>query len=305
MDVGPQFDDRLARSTALRREGVPVAFMHVPKTAGTSLTHAISQIAPGGCHVRGFDRSSFGGFESFDDIPASMRRLIYLHEKALPADAVTICGHFSYNTLRSQYPAAELVTVLREPAARLLSHWTYWRGLTWWELRRWGPVWAERLKLAALPLAEFLSHPEIACQTDNIVTRMLVWPEQAVPAAGFIDPHDDARLLHLALARLRRFGYVDVVERGEAMMADFSTWVGAPLALPRLNETPLLPRRMRTGYQGTLTPRALALLQQRSRLDVCLWRQVAGRYRWDTPIDLLQEAARLRAVARCALLLAG
>ncbi len=305
MDMAPQFEFQLQRATAARRRDVPLAFMHVPKTAGTSLTRAMSPIAPGGCHIRGFDRSNFGTFEGFDDIPVAMRRLIYLHEDALPADAVTICGHFSYHTLRNRYPAAELVTVLREPTARLLSHWTYWRSLNWREFRRWGAAWSERVKLASLPLAEFLSRAEIASQTDNIVTRMLTWPDAAVPDGGFIDPSDDARLLQMAQARLQRFGYADVVERGTAMMTDFGAWIGESPVLARLNETPRLPRRMRTGYHAALSPQALALLQQRSRLDVCLWRQVAARYPWETPLEMLQEAARLRAVARCALLLGG
>lgn len=176
-----------------------------------------------GVHVRGFDRSLFGNFNNFDSIPKMMRSAIHLDPTQLPHDATTIMGHFSYHTLQTRYPQASLATVLREPTARLLSHWLYWRSLTWFAFRHWGADWSARLKLAKLPLENFLQHPAIACQTDNVVTRMLVWPNQHIPAEDFINPEHDGQLLAIARHRLSRFDYADIVERGPTLYQDFSS----------------------------------------------------------------------------------
>jgi hypothetical protein len=68
----------------------PLAFMHIPKTAGMALSRALVATLSPSTFVEGFDLSHF------------------------------------------------LLTVLRGPNSRLLSHWLFWRSHRDTELERWG-----------------------------------------------------------------------------------------------------------------------------------------------------------------------
>lgn len=303
MNMWPQFGLGTSSGRYARRRDAPLAFMHIPKCGGTSLMRALESTVPAGPHLRGFDRFSFGGFEDFASIPSSMRRLIHLTPDSMRPDAAAILGHFSLSTIERHYPDADIITVLREPTARLLSHWVYWRSLRWRQFRHWGPAWSARLKIANRPLADFLSAPEIACQTDNIVIRMLLWPHELLPDQDFIDPAYDSEILKNARSRLHRFNFIAIFEDRQNMMADFSSWYGQPLRQLNLNQTVKPPRRHHTRLNRELDTETLRLLHQRSRLDTVLWRDVAKARAPDADIVLLQEAARLQMVAHCSRLL--
>lgn len=282
----------------------PFALLHIPKCAGTSLMSGITLSLGAGRQVVGFDRSLFGDFRQFDSIPKMMRSVIYLEPTEMPADAVTVMGHFSHSTLRYRYPDADLAIFLREPTVRVLSHWIYWRSLTWFSLRHWGGEWSARLKMARLPLREFLCRPEIACQTDNIITRMLVWPHELLPDSQFIDPANDQALLSVALENLENCDFAGITERGSAVYRDFSRWLSAKLDLPRLNPAQKMRRAARTKLHTELTPETLDLLQARVRLDNRIWKRLAGRSMSPSEVDRLQHDAILRAIARFSELLA-
>ncbi len=256
-----------------------------------------------GPRVSGFDRSLFGDFTQFDDIPKMMRSVTYLDPADMPADAATVMGHFAYSTLRGRYPDANLAMFLREPTARLLSHWVYWRSLTWSSLRHWGAAWSARLKLARLPLHDFLLHPDVACQTDNIMTRMLVWPHRLIPDNGFIDPADDAALLAIAAENLQACGFAGMIERGPPVYREFAGWLGIKLDLPTLNPARKMRRAARTQLSTELSPATLALLEARSRIDTRLWRTLAARNMTEADAGDLRKTVILQAVARFSALL--
>jgi len=296
--------NRAATRLATSPGGRPLALLHIPKCAGTSIMDSIALGAAAGRHVNGFDRCLFGDFQQFDSIPKMMRNVIYLDKAELPRDPVTVMGHFSFDTLCGRYPDADFAIFLREPMTRLLSHWIYWRALTWFSLRHWGAEWSARLKLARLPLQEFLSHPDVACQTDNIVTRMLVWPHRLIPDNAFIDPANDEALLAIAMENLEQFGFAGITERGAAVYQEFSDWLGIRLDLPTLNPARKMRRSQRTRLYAELTPGALGLLAERSRLDARLWRALAIRKMNEPDAVSLRNNTILQAVARFSILLA-
>ncbi len=280
------------------------ALLHIPKCAGTSLMNSITLSIGRGRHVVGFDRSLFGDFRQFETIPKMMRSVIYPDPADMPPDAATVMGHFSHSTLRHRYPDAKLAIFLREPTVRVLSHWIYWRSLTWFSLRHWGNEWSNRLKLARLPLLDFLSRPEIACQTDNIMARMLVWPHQLLPDEQFIDPANDEALLTMALENLENCDFAGITERGSAVYREFSGWLGTKLELPTLNPAQKMRRSARTKLNTELTPATLDLLQARVRLDNKIWNRLATRIMSPSEADRLQHNVILQAVARFSALLA-
>ncbi|GAN75912.1 hypothetical protein [Acidisphaera rubrifaciens] len=278
-----------------------VAFMHIPKTAGTSLVLALRRALAPAASVGGFDASLFGDYADFDTFDAPTRAAIHLRPHDLPP-ADFVAGHFALSTLMGRYPRARLLSVLREPRSRLLSLWLFWRSHSDEQLAGWG-TWADRVRLARLPLAAFLRAPAVACQTDNMITRALLWPHPLIPDGGFIAPDDEAWLLTDARRRLAQLSFVDVVEVA-GWEARLQAWLGRPLDLARCNETTPMPRGLRGDLARELTASAFDALAARSRIDTQLWTTVAGGLA-GSDADAVREEAWIRTVARHAPLLAG
>ncbi|MBB6309034.1 hypothetical protein [Xanthobacter tagetidis] len=270
----------------------PMVYLHIPKSAGVSFNNSLSEALGSAAVIAGFDHSLFGAFDAFDTLGPEVSATVYGPDVPLPAGADFIGGHFALSTLRRNYPVGNYCSVVREPVCRLISHWLYWRQFSDDALAPWGPDWARLVNLARRPLLEFLQAPEIACQTDNLVTRMLLWPDQRIPAGGFIPTGADSWLLIDALKALRRLHFVDHLENPQ-FAANVGRWIGRPFVMQRANET----RRAHDGFpvdlDHELTPEALALLEHRSRLDLVLWREVvASRQPSESP-----DALRRRAIA--------
>ena len=98
-----------------------IGFMHVPKTAGTSIATSLRQALRPKHEVFGWDLSSFGTFRDFASFDADLRAKVFLSADDLPASADLVRGHIALSTFRARYPRAECMTILREPMSRTLS----------------------------------------------------------------------------------------------------------------------------------------------------------------------------------------
>jgi len=244
--------------------------------------------------VSGFDPVLFGDFADFDTFTAEERQRIFLTPADLPPAADFVAGHFAYSTLRAAYPGAQLVTVLREPFARVLSLWMFWRRTPDSALA--GVAgWGDYVREARRPLKAFLSEPRIAAQTDNMALRMLLWPHPQIPAAGFIDPAHDALLLRAARQRLEKFDFVAVMEAPD-LVAELQAYLGTAASYARLNETGDMPAELKTPLAAELDTQTVQLLEARSRLDLALWEDVAGPRAHIRQQTILQHVARIGAI---------
>lgn len=251
--------------------------------------------------LTGFDRSLYGDFDRFDTFDQSIRTQMHLED--LPGGATAVAGHFAYSTLRRASAAAPIFTILREPVCRLLSHWLFWRQHTEAQLLPLG-LWAARVREARRPLAEFLRSPTVACQTDNIVIRMLLWPHHLVPADDFINPAHDSRLLAEARARLGTFAHVDVFENPN-LAGGLAGLIGRSIAYRRRNEACAPTHETCCDLDRHLTPEAWDLLAERSRLDLFLWNDAAMNNVSGTCAYLARRAAIEGSIARYRKLLRG
>ena len=75
---------------------------------------------------------------------------------------------------------------------------------------------------------------------------------------------------------MRDFDLVDYVENPD-FASNVSAWIGAPFTLERLNETRRSHERFPVELERELTTEAYALLEERARLDLVLWREVVER----------------------------
>jgi hypothetical protein len=134
-------------------EGEQLFFLHIPKTAGISFNTPIS--------------------DKFD-IDAICPRYF---EEQLEGDPRTILdpynyirGHFSYSLIQQLANKPPLtITMLRNPAARFISHFNHWR-----QGGHYGLFASQKLPppTANMTLAEFVQHP-LGEQIQNLQTSML------------------------------------------------------------------------------------------------------------------------------------
>jgi hypothetical protein len=275
--------------------------MHIPKTSGTALTRGLRSAISPLREATGFDRTLFGSFCAFDSFAPDERSRIYLSSADLPLDSDFIFGHITFSLLRQRYGSINYLTVLREPVSRLLSHWLFWRTITDVYLARFG-AWADYLRLARRPLKEFLSCQELACQTDNLSVRLLLGSHRLIPGDDFIDCRDDDILVDGAIVALKQFAFADVIENPN-MPANLEAWLGRPVPYSVANETPRAPLSLRSSLHSELTPEALTLLENRTRLDLKLWTWLAKKCVIGANVAAMRHRIILCNVARHASLL--
>ncbi len=193
----------------------PIGVVHIPKAAGTAMINRIEAGMRPRKYLYGLDRSQFGSFAAFESMPPSMLQTIFLDPDEIPVDCDMLAGHLSPGTIRARLPNANIITRLRAPVPRLLSHWFYWRSYSDDVLAQYG-AWGAVLAGARAELAEFLQIRGLACVTDNILVRMLLWPHPLIPSGDFIDPAHDAALVREASRALASFANVTIMEDPKA-----------------------------------------------------------------------------------------
>jgi hypothetical protein len=278
-----------------------LVMMHIPKTAGTSLMHDMSASFKPVLDVRGFDRTLFGAFKDYSSFNEDVKKIVYHEAADMPANANLVMGHISHHTLKARYPDAQQITFLREPLTRVLSLWIYWRCQRDEHLTAWGE-WANLVKLSRLSLKEFLSDTRVACQTDNMTVRMLLWPGSGIPPDQFIEGQSDQELLAQAFERLNSFSYSDVIEN-PSFSERLKRWLQIDMSSSRLNETTTVPEHLRLKLERELDKETLDLLQQRSRLDLQLWTALARHRLPERDIEALRLQTVMGGVARYSTLL--
>jgi hypothetical protein len=212
----------------------------------------------------------------FRDVPVTGE----LADRVLPFGAAlaghdAAAGHFAVPTFRSRFDAIDLVLVAREPRARLLSHYEFWRH------------WDEDLHVAHLPWTssrtaveltfdDWLVEPSIAHQTDNLLTRQLLGDDPAIPPDDFIEPGAMSTLARRAVGVVRSIGWVGLVEQGDELWRSLGRRVGVTLHAERENPTrhrPDLP----TDLGAVTSARAVRALAARTAADTVVWHEVAAR----------------------------
>jgi hypothetical protein len=272
---GSKYSDDVIRRTSTSCDASrPVAFMHVPKTSGSALANGLISALSPRRRLLCYDQVLFGSFTDFQTISAEIRSIIFPDAALMPEDSDYVGGHISFVTLRSRYPEAQLVTFLREPRSRVLSHWLYGRSHTDNMLANWGD-WGNIVRKFRLPLSDFLKCHDVASMIDNVTLRMLIFPHPLVPSADFIQERNDQILIEEALGRLKEFSHVDYVEN-QQLLQNLINWLGCPFNYPRINETSEVPKELKNALDRELTCEAYELLNARSRLDLHLWKSVVA-----------------------------
>lgn len=274
-----------APSDSVAREGAshddaPLCFLHVPKSGGESVAEALRSALPDGaasplkidlevCRMV---------FSSIDDVEEPLRSKIALSDEDHDSlgDYRFVIGHFTLATMLRVAPPSRIATVLREPRARLLSLYLFFR------LPHVQAVSAsycgDLIDTVSRPLDEFLVEPGIASATDNQLCRMILSGDDRIPDDGFIAEATVEEVAVSAVERLDRLGFVGILESGDDMWQGLSQMFGVVLDPRRINESST-PAASADADQMPLVDSAAVFdgLEQRTAADGIVYETLLAR----------------------------
>jgi hypothetical protein len=262
-----------------------IGYLHVPKAAGTSISEALLRAATAAVRADGSpvsicpavtDRSLFGTFDDFESLAPDQQSMVFRGPVEELAEFDVVKGHFDIRSLRAGRGDDDIAVLLREPRARLLSLYTYWRSWTEAEHASWGNYDASR-HAVRLVWSDFLDDRTIAPQIDNVAARLVLGPHPLIPLDGFITEADTARVTEDALEALGGLGFVDVIEHGADCWRRLGEWAGLDLDVVPRNETrteDIVP----AVWRGASERSVLAALDRRTAVDRHLWTAAARRH---------------------------
>jgi hypothetical protein len=258
-------------SVAGDRGASPKCFMHIPKSGGSSVQAALDRaLPPGSLAPRRFDKSVFIDFDDLDLMRPEARDLVVVGRDEVQAlgQYRMVSGHFSLTTLLQISDAASIATVLREPRARLLSLYMYWR------VPNIGDFWAPSRTAdhARRPLGEFLSEPYLAPVIDNVVCRMLLYGDARLRESDFASVDDIESLAADATKRLDALGFVGILELGEFVWHGLRRMFDVKLDPTMVNVTEEFGGLIEMEPEGRLlTTETVDLLEQRTAADLLVY----------------------------------
>ncbi|MEK6805813.1 MAG: sulfotransferase family 2 domain-containing protein [Pseudomonadota bacterium] len=232
--------------TLMRGHSAPLIFLQVPKTAGVTLTNLVLR------HFRSNEIYLTRG-----DVNAAVARL-----KALPEAARMrircLKGHQAFGLHEYLAPGARYITMLREPVARIASHYEFVRKRPEHYMH---PQLVER---NIQTLADYATS-RITGELHNGQTRLLagVWDDR---------PLDEAHLVQ-AIANLEQhFDWIGLMERFDesvVMLALHMRWANVLYRVSNVGA------RWRA---SSLDPEVSRLIEQENTLDMQLYEYAVRRF---------------------------
>ena len=246
--------------------GPKVAFLHLEKTAGMSLVSALAAQF----HPLQIDDDLRRAFPPHVLTPLPPFLLPRVRRYAL------VWGHYDLPAIRRLGPDRFTFTLLRDPAARIVSLYLYWRGQAALDLGRNGmnqPVLAAQ----RLSLADFLQSTDLSIVNyiDNLYVRRLTGLYATVEDGDRLDSDPDGAL-DQALAALDSLDYVGMTEDADGCLAHLGQQLGfaAPRRAPKLNVTRSPPEVM----SAIADPAVQSALARLTRLDQVVYEAARRRH---------------------------
>lgn len=224
------YRSRLARTAAGRGLAAPCVFMHVPKCGGTSLSEALYALVPlhqkiGIVDTPTLRRALAIRYAGVDDrvlyhdegehaaVAADLRELVLLMH--LAHDCRLVHGHFLFSERAFAHFGAtyKYVSILREPIARTVSNYHQ----------------AVRGGAFVGDFDAFLESP--------MSRRMALHVLRYFSGVADVAPDQEAALIEVAKANMRRFAILGFIENLDGFIARFAEVFGARPHVAHYNRT--------------------------------------------------------------------
>ncbi len=248
--------------------GPKVTFLHLEKTAGMAVTSVLTARF----HPMQIDPDPRRTFPPHVLTPLPPFLLDRVRRYAL------VWGHYDLPSIRCLGQDRFVFTMLREPKARILSLYRYWRATAAQDVG-WAGMNQPVLAAQRLSLADFLDSddPAITDHIDNFYVRRLTGLYRSGNDADPVG-RDPQRSLAEALAALATLDFVGLTEDTDGALRALAETLRftPPAAVPRVNVTPKTP-----GDPHALAgdPRVEAALQRLTALDSVIYEAASQRYK--------------------------
>jgi Sulfotransferase family len=248
--------DRILRSLETLRTGkapLPpglrgrqLCFLHIGKTAGTSVQHALFETMQGTAILH-------ESLQNFDTVSAAEIAINDL-----------VIGHFGYQHVAKLRADRFLMTFLRDPVERVISNYHF--------LRSGSPIsrYSQRAIGAAkaLTLSEFLrcEEPGVRMVTENFEAKALAFDIRPEHQHAIGDLHREAA------RNLATFDFVGIVEYFPESMLALSDAIGREVPIKRLNAT------AERSAASAIAPDDLDLIRRLNAVDIALYTAAKARF---------------------------
>jgi hypothetical protein len=246
-----------------------VAYLHIPKSAGTSIRRAmLDHVSAEQTCPWSLDPILYGSHT----LPVNPSERMFHDDVNNLGDYVYMAGHLSLPTIERGFDASDIACILREPRSRLLSQYAFWRTYSAEELAYWTPYQVPYL--SRLSLGNFLAQPEVMHFADNLTTRMIVGRHDLIPTDDPIDDQHVDEVAAIACAHLDRLGFTDLLERGDLATQAFETWLDESVRREKVNVTDS-SAGVPVDVDDLVRVETLELLDRHNQVDSLLWLHVA------------------------------
>ena len=205
-----------------------LGLVHLPKCGGTALRTAFIQVA--GCYTGPiyFDRQHFGTNRLADGVPAQTRHVIGSPEdvRHIVDTHRLVMGHVAGHMFVSA-GCDSLAVQVREPRARILSLYRFWRAQEEDERSRWGLWGSELIGQADQPFCAFVASPSIWPAVDNSITRQVCGRGSSTRPRQMSGPRRGSALARQYRAIRPRLGIVEWSNRSDVFVERILEAIGS------------------------------------------------------------------------------
>jgi hypothetical protein len=230
----------------MNRPAHPLIFLHLPKTAGTTLNAVLMRQFPRGQTYLLRSKNFAENLAVFKSTPEPLRHRIRL-----------LHGHQSFGLHAFLAPGARYLAVLREPVARVISHYHYVKATE-------HPMFIDAIREGGMSLVDYAAS-SISGELENGQTRWIagIWDDRTLQESD----------LDQAIENIEKhFAWLGLTEYFDESLIDLAMKYQWPRIYYRKKNV------LDSARASPIPPQAIEAITERNRLDLKLYAYAKRRF---------------------------